>query len=92
MNSTILQGNGKPLPYRYYAIPVFILLLLGLADTGYLIYSHYRNYTDISFSSFCAPDQGDQLRYRLPEPLVDSSRPPAGRMGIFSYLLFLSSF
>ena len=54
MNSTIRQGNGTPLPYHYYAIPVFILLLLGLADTGYLIYSHYHNYTDISFSSFCS--------------------------------------
>ena len=29
MDSSIRRGPGKILPYRYYAIPVFILLLLG---------------------------------------------------------------
>jgi protein-disulfide isomerase/uncharacterized membrane protein len=44
----------KPLPYNYYYYPVILLVILGLADTTYLAVSHYRNYTDITYSSFCA--------------------------------------
>lgn len=88
MNSTILQGNGKPLPYRYYAIPVFILLLLGLADTGYLIYSHYRNYTDISFSSFCALTKAINCDTVSQSPWSILLGLPLAIWGLFSYLLY----
>ena len=92
MNSTIRQGNGKPLPYRYYAIPVFILLLLGLADTGYLIYSHYRNYTDISFSSFCALTKAINCDTVSQSPWSILLGLPLAIWGFFSYLLFFIIF
>lgn len=43
-----------PMPYGYYWWPVFILALLGFADSINMSYSHLRVYTDITYSSFCA--------------------------------------
>ncbi|MBM9529274.1 thioredoxin domain-containing protein [Desulfoprunum benzoelyticum] len=92
MNPVIHQGTGKTLPYRYYAIPVFILLLLGLADTGYLIYSHYRNYTDISFSSFCALTKAINCDTVSQSPWSILLGLPLAIWGLFSYLLYLIIF
>jgi uncharacterized membrane protein/protein-disulfide isomerase len=43
-----------PLPYPYYYVPVVIINLIGLIDSIYLSVSHYRNYADIGYQSFCA--------------------------------------
>ena len=43
-----------PLSYPVYYISVFALVLCGLAVSVYLAYSHYLNYTDIAYQSFCA--------------------------------------
>ncbi len=40
--------------YFWYSTTVVLLLILGLLLTGYLFFSHYQNYTDIGYSSFCA--------------------------------------
>lgn len=44
----------KRLPYLAYTIPVLFLAAVGFFASLYLALSHYRNYTDISYSSFCA--------------------------------------
>lgn len=43
-----------PLPYIAFFIPVCILSISGLFVSLYLSISHYRVYTDIGYSSFCA--------------------------------------
>jgi uncharacterized membrane protein/protein-disulfide isomerase len=43
-----------PLPFHFYVWPVAVLAVLGLLDSAYLAVSHYRVYTDIGYSSFCA--------------------------------------
>ena len=43
-----------PLPFPVYFYTVISLTLLGLAVSIYLSISHYRVYTDIAYSSFCA--------------------------------------
>lgn len=43
-----------PLPYSYYFVPVIIITLIGFFDSIYLAVSHYRNYVDLSYQSFCA--------------------------------------
>ena len=43
-----------PLPYPAYCCTVLALVLCGLVVSGYLAYSHYLNYTDIGYQSFCA--------------------------------------
>lgn len=42
------------LPYRFYLYPVGCFILIGLGSCLYLSIVHYRNYTDIYFSSICA--------------------------------------
>ena len=44
----------KPLPFRAYFIPVLLLVLTGLIVSLYLAHSHYKNYTDLQYQSFCA--------------------------------------
>ena len=44
----------KPFPYPSYFIPVLVLVIVGLIVSLYLSYSHYRNYTDLQYQSFCA--------------------------------------
>jgi protein-disulfide isomerase/uncharacterized membrane protein len=43
-----------PLPYVVYFMTVASLILAGFLDSAYLSWSHYRNYTDIAYQSFCA--------------------------------------
>ncbi|MCP4627224.1 MAG: hypothetical protein GY850_27490, partial [bacterium] len=42
------------LPFSVYFGAVALLAVSGLAASLYLAVSHYRNYNDISYSSFCA--------------------------------------
>ena len=44
----------NPLPYPFYFWVVALLAASGLADSIYLAVSHYRVYTDVAYSSFCA--------------------------------------
>ena len=44
----------QPLPYPVYFWTVFLLALSGVAVSVYLVISHYRVYTDLTYSSFCA--------------------------------------
>jgi uncharacterized membrane protein/protein-disulfide isomerase len=44
----------KPLPYRAYHAAVAVLVLLGLGMSVYLSLSHYWNYSDLDYQSFCA--------------------------------------
>lgn len=48
------RHQKNKLPYQFYYFPVLFLAVLGLLDTGYLAWLHYKNYTDITFTSFCA--------------------------------------
>jgi protein-disulfide isomerase/uncharacterized membrane protein len=43
-----------PLPFKAYFIPVLLLIVTGLVVSVYLAYSHYKNYTDLQYQSFCA--------------------------------------
>jgi uncharacterized membrane protein/predicted DsbA family dithiol-disulfide isomerase len=43
-----------PLPFVVYFTSVALLALAGLVDSLFLAVSHYRVYTDMAYSSFCA--------------------------------------
>jgi uncharacterized membrane protein/protein-disulfide isomerase len=92
MNLTNSERPNKTFPYRYYSIPVFLLLFIGLGDTIYLIYSHYQNYTDITFSSFCALSKTincDTVSQSVWSILFGL---PLAIWGFWAYLLFLIVF
>ena len=44
----------KALPYRVYFFTVLLLIVTGWIVSLYLAHSHYRNYTDLQYQSFCA--------------------------------------
>ena len=82
----------KPLPLIYYALPLLIIILIGIGDAVYLSISHYKNYKDISYHSFCALsnaincDTVSQSRYsiflNIPVPI----------WGVAGYLFYLFIF
>ncbi len=82
----------KPLPYPAYLIPILLLAAAGLAISIYLSISHYRNYTDIGYKSFCAIsraincDTVSQSRYAI---LAGAPLPVWGCLayGVFIFLL-----
>jgi len=80
------------LPYSWYVFPVFCILLLGLNNTIYLAWSHYKNYTDLTFNSFCALsrtincDTVSQSAWSILFGL------PLAYWGFFAYALFLLFF
>ena len=43
-----------PLPFAVYYWTIFCLAAAGMADSIYLSIAHYRVYSDIGYSSFCA--------------------------------------
>jgi len=82
------RKTPHPLPYPCYTIPVLILVTLGLADTAYLALSHYRNYTDISYSSFCAISKAVNCDTVSQSPWSILLDIPVAIWGFFGYLLF----
>jgi uncharacterized membrane protein/protein-disulfide isomerase len=79
-----------PFPYLVYLAGVLALALAGLAVSIYLAISHYRNYTDIGYQSFCALskaincDTVSQSPYSIFGPL------PVAVWGVAGYSLFLA--
>jgi uncharacterized membrane protein len=54
-SDTISRKNHiKPLAFGAYFWVVVALAAAGLVDSIYLSVSHYRNYVDVGYSSFCA--------------------------------------
>lgn len=51
---SIKHKQIRPLPFAVYYYTVLFLVLSGLMISAYLAYSHYRVYTDIAYTSFCA--------------------------------------
>ncbi len=84
--------QAKALPYRYYSIPVLLLLLVGLADTIYLAYLHYENYTNITFNSFCALSKAINCDTVAQSPWSILLGIPLAFWGVFAYLLYLVLF
>lgn len=92
MISSSYQAKGKTLPYHFYSTPVLILLIMGLADTGYLAYAHYKNFTDIAFSSFCAISKAINCDTVSQSPWSILMGIPVAYWGILAYSLFLIIF
>jgi uncharacterized membrane protein/protein-disulfide isomerase len=84
----------QPLAYFWYVIPVTIIALTGLFDSLYLSISHYRNYLDIGYRSFCAISKAINCDTVAQSPYSIFLDVPVAVWGLFSYgfFLFLLSF
>jgi len=80
--------NFTPLPYRYYYLPVLFLIIAGLINNGYLALLHYRNYTDITYSSFCALTKTINCDTVAQSPWSIIFGVPVALWGIYGYLLY----
>lgn len=78
-----------PLPYKTYYIPFFLLTTVGVVDMIYLTTSHYRNYTDITYASFCAISQAINCDTVAQSPWAIIGGLPVALWGLFGYFLFL---
>ena len=83
------NGNIEPLPYIYYLIPVAAIALIGFFDSIYLAVSHYRNYTDIGYQSFCAISQAFNCDTVSQSPYSILFGVPLAVWGVMGYGFFL---
>lgn len=65
------------------------MVFVGLLDNLYLLYSHYRNYTDIAYSSFCAISKSLNCDTVAQSPWSVVWGIPLALWGIVGYLFFL---
>jgi protein-disulfide isomerase/uncharacterized membrane protein len=76
-------------PYAFYYWQAVTLALLGLLNSFHLTYTHYKNYTDLSFSSFCAISQTVNCDTVAQSPWSILWGLPVAIWGVFAYAAFL---
>ncbi len=90
-HDTGLMKNTKQITHLpffvYYSVVVF-LSLGGLADSIYLAFIHYRNYTDIGYISFCAISKSINCDTVSQSPYAVFFGLPVAVWGIIGYLFF----
>ena len=79
----------KPFPFAVYFWTVMLLVVIGLADSIYLAVSHYRVYTDITYSSFCALSKAINCDTVSQSPYSIFWQIPVPIWGIAGYIFFL---
>jgi len=83
------KNSKQALPFSYYFIPTLLLTLTGIGDCIYLTISHYRNYTDISYASFCAISKAINCDTVSQSPWSILFNIPVALWGLLGYILFL---
>jgi protein-disulfide isomerase/uncharacterized membrane protein len=86
---SVKKKEIKPLPFPYYGLPVVFLSLAGLGDSIYLALSHYRNYTDIGYASFCAISRAINCDTVSQSPYAIFGGVPVAVWGALGYLIVL---
>ncbi len=79
----------KALPFPIYYWTVFLLSVSGLLNAAYLSVSHYRVYTDIGYSSFCAISQSINCDTVSQSPYSIFLGIPIPFWGVLGYLFIL---
>ena len=77
----------EPWPFGIYFSVVVFLCLVGLVDAIYLSISHYRNYTDIGYESFCAISQAINCDTVSQSPYSIVGGVPIPVWGVLGYLV-----
>ncbi len=83
------KDKTKRLPYQFYFIPTLLLTLLGILNSTYLAYTHYKNYTDIEFASFCALSKSVNCDTVAQSTWSIFLGIPVAYWGLLGYLIFL---
>src|SRR4030042_222271 len=83
------QKAIQPLPFIIYFITVLSLTISGLVVSVYLAISHYRVYTDIGYSSFCAITKAINCDTVSQSPYSILFGLPIAIWGMYGYTLLL---
>lgn len=91
MLSQKMKENKKiiPLPFAVYYWTIFCLTTAGLVDSIYLSIAHYRVYTDIGYSSFCAISKAINCDTVSQSPYSIFLGLPVPVWGIIGYAFFM---
>ncbi len=84
-----MKSKPTPFPYFFYFWQVVGFSTAGLLTSLYLAYTHYKNHTDITFSSFCAVTQAINCDTVAQSPWSILGGLPMATWGIGGYLFFL---
>ena len=84
-----LNKQYPPLAYPYYFVPVTIIVLIGFFDSIYLLVSHYRNYVDMGYQSFCAISRAINCDTVSQSPYSIFLGVPVPAWGVLAYGFFL---
>jgi protein-disulfide isomerase/uncharacterized membrane protein len=79
-----------PLPYPCYFWPVMIIAVVGLLISAYLGVSHYQNYADISYQSFCAISRAVNCDTVSQSPYSIFLNVPVPAWGIMAHAFFIA--
>lgn len=79
-----------PLPYPLYFWTVMVIALIGLFVSLYLAVSHYRNYADIGYQSFCAISSAINCDTVSQSPYSIFLNVPVPIWGIMAHAFFLA--
>ena len=87
--SVIRKNRIKPLAFGMYFWVVVALAAAGLVDSIYLSVSHYRNYVDIGYSSFCAISRAINCDTVSQSPYAIFLGMPVPVWGVIGYIFLL---
>jgi uncharacterized membrane protein/protein-disulfide isomerase len=79
----------KPLPFPVYFWTIAFIAFAGIADSIYLSISHYRVYTDMGYSSFCAISRAINCDTVSQSPYSIFLGVPVAAWGVMGYVFFL---
>jgi protein-disulfide isomerase/uncharacterized membrane protein len=85
------SGEIKPFPIYVYFSVILILTLCGIVVSGYLSVSHYRVYTDIDYSSFCAISKSINCDTVSQSPYSIFWGIPVPIWGVIGYIFLLAT-
>ncbi len=88
----IKTGKTKeiiPLPFPVYLWTTAVLAFAGLCDSAYLAVNHFRNYTDLGYSSFCAISRAINCDTVAQSPYSILAGLPVAVWGMIGYIFLL---
>jgi uncharacterized membrane protein len=88
-DSVSRKNRIKPLAFGAYFWVVVALAAAGLVDSIYLSVSHYRNYVDIGYSSFCALSRAINCDTVSQSPYAIFIGMPVPVWGVIGYIFLL---
>jgi uncharacterized membrane protein/protein-disulfide isomerase len=83
------EKNLDHLPFPVYFWTIALLSALGIVVSIYLAISHFRVYTDIGYSSFCALSQAINCDTVSQSSYAVQFGLPVSVLGVLAYLFFL---